>query len=181
MVDELVDICDENNNLISKKMKSVAHEFGFWHRAATIWIYNQKGEILLQLRAKDKELAPNLWDISVAGHIGSGEEPLDAAIREVREEIGLEITKKDLKFSRIRKYSMNHGKILNREFYYIYFLKFDGNPDDLVLQKEEVQKVRFFSTKELETELEKHPEMFVPHGAFWQETIEDIKRIHKKE
>ena len=57
MADELIDICDENNNLIDiQKMKSEAHKDGLWHRASHIWIYNSNGEILLQLRAKEKPL-----------------------------------------------------------------------------------------------------------------------------
>lgn len=180
MADELVDICDESNNIIGKGMKSVAHRDGLWHRAATIWIYNSKGEILLQLRAKNKELAPNLWDISVAGHIGIGEDPLTAAIREVGEEIGLKIEKRDLQFSRIRKYSMNYKHIKNREFYYIYFLKYDKDPKELILQEEEVQEVKFFNPDKLEKELKEHPEKFVPHGTFWQETIKEINNMCEK-
>ncbi len=55
MVDELIDICDENNNLLKiQKMKSEAHRDGLWHRTSHVWIYNSNGEILLQLRAKTK-------------------------------------------------------------------------------------------------------------------------------
>lgn len=68
MGDELVDICDENNNLHGiRKTTSEAHRAGLWHRASHVWIYNSKGEILLQLRAKEKLLYPDMWDISAAG------------------------------------------------------------------------------------------------------------------
>ena len=92
MADELIDICDENNNLINvQKTKSEAHKNGLWHRASHIWIYNSNGEILLQLRAKEKPLYPDMWDISAAGHISAGEDPITSGLREVKEEIGLEI------------------------------------------------------------------------------------------
>jgi isopentenyldiphosphate isomerase len=55
MSDELIDIVDENNQPTGeRKMKSLAHQDGSWHCSAHVWIYNSKGEILLQLRSKDK-------------------------------------------------------------------------------------------------------------------------------
>lgn len=72
MADELIDIFDENNNPRGiQKLKSEAHKEGIWHRAVHIWIYNLKGEILLQLRSKNKELYPDRWDVSAAGHGGA--------------------------------------------------------------------------------------------------------------
>jgi len=52
----------------------------------------------LQLRAKNKKLFPNKWDVSVGGHISAGEEPLTTAVRETKEELGLEISREDLVF-----------------------------------------------------------------------------------
>ena len=77
-------------------MKSEAHTDGLWHRAAHIWIYNSKGEILLQLRAKDKQFWPDRWEISAAGHVGAGEKPEDAAVRELSEELGISAKAEDL-------------------------------------------------------------------------------------
>jgi len=82
MADELIDIYDENDKTLNlKKMKSEAHKNGLWHRAASVCIYNSHGEFLLQLRAKDKDLFPNMWDVSAAWHISAGEDPTIAAIR----------------------------------------------------------------------------------------------------
>ena len=82
MADELIDICDESNNLTKiQKMKSYAHKAGLWHRTAHIWIYNSKGNILLQLRAKEKLLYPDMWDISAAGHVSAGEDPTTSGLR----------------------------------------------------------------------------------------------------
>ena len=71
MSDELIDICDEDNNIIGQEFKEVAHDVGSWHRTVHIWFYNAQSEVLLQLRAPNKKLHPNTWDTSVAGHIGS--------------------------------------------------------------------------------------------------------------
>ena len=143
MADELIDIYDESNNLTGvRKMKSEAHKEGLWHRNTHIWIYNPKGEILLQLRAKDKDLYPDMWDISAAGHVAAGEDPLTAGVREIEEEIGLNVKKEDLQFFKIRKVMVVYKKIKNNEFNYIYLLKFDGDAKRLRLQDEEVQEIR---------------------------------------
>jgi isopentenyl-diphosphate delta-isomerase len=81
MVDEMIKIYDENNNYINKNlMKSVAHRDGLWHRTSHICIYNSEGKILLQKRASCKELLPDMWDISVAGHVGYDDCELSAAV-----------------------------------------------------------------------------------------------------
>ncbi len=111
MADELIDICDENNNLLGiRKMKSEAHWEGLWHRAAHTWIYNSRKEVLLQLRAKNKELYPAVWDYAAAGHISAGEEPLDASVRETQEEIGLSAKKEIWNFSRYLSEKRFFGK-----------------------------------------------------------------------
>ncbi|MCK5107656.1 MAG: NUDIX hydrolase, partial [Nanoarchaeota archaeon] len=66
-MDELIDIVNEDNVIIGQAMKSEAHAKGLWHRLAVIWIYNSKGQILLQLRTKDRDLYPDVWDVSVGG------------------------------------------------------------------------------------------------------------------
>jgi isopentenyl-diphosphate Delta-isomerase len=177
MADELIDICDENNKLTGhQELKSKAHKTGLWHRGAHIWIYNSKKEILIQLRAKEKSLYPNMWDISVAGHVSAGEKPIKSAIREIKEEIGLTINQSNLKFFKKIKHKTIFKKIKNNEFYYVYFLKIDKKINELKLQKEEVQKVKFISPKELEKELKNNPKKFAHHGSYWKEIINQIKK-----
>ena len=171
MADELIDIFDGNNKPTGiRKMKSEAHRDGLYHRAAHVWIYNSKGEVLLQLRAKDKETDPNRWDISAAGHVGAGEDPVEAAIRETKEELGLSIKKEDLEFIMIRNLSLNYSStITNREFQYAYLLRFDGDIGTLKAQEEEVQEIKFVSIssvlKDLKTEPEKY--RYVSHNEYW--------------
>ena len=157
-------------------MKSLAHKNGSWHRVSHIWIYNSKGEMLIQHRNHDKEIHPNLWDIGAAGHIPAGETPLEGAIRETEEEIGLEITKKDLEFIQIKSSISNlKDKIKNNEFAYIYLLKFEGKITDLKIQQEELQDLKFIKVKTLKTELKTKPQIYVPHLEYWNEMIEIIE------
>src|SRR4030042_1576211 len=170
MGDELIDICDESNNLINvQKMKSEAHEKGLWHRATHIWVYNSKGEILLQLRAKGKLLFPDVWDVSVGGHVSAGEDPITSGLREIEEEIGLKAKKEDLEFFQIRKIKAVYKNIKNNEFSYIYFLKFDGDTKKLKVQDEEIQEIKFIPIKKIEEELKTNSKKYLPHGDYWLE------------
>ena len=175
--DELMDICDENNNLTGvSKLKSDVYRKGLWHRSSHIWIYNSKGELLIQLRAKNKRLYPDMWDVSAAGGIHAGEDPLTAGLRETQEELGLNVKKDDMKFFRVVKHSNVFRDIKNNEFSYVYFIKFDGDINKLKLQDEEVQKIKFLSVNDIEKELENHPEKYVPHGDYWYDVINEVKR-----
>jgi isopentenyldiphosphate isomerase len=177
MADEMIDIYDEDNNPTGEqKKKSEAHRDGLWHRAAHIWIHNSKGEILLQLRSKDKVIYPDVWDVVVAGHVGAGEDVVDCGIREAQEEVGLKIEKKDLDFGMIWKYESKFKELENNEFFYVYFVKFDGDIEQLKLQEEEVQKIKFFSVGDLEEELKNIPEKFAPHGDYWVQVLNEIKK-----
>ncbi len=177
MADELIDIFDEENNFTGvRKMKSEAHKDGLWHRVIHAWIYNSKGEVLIQLRAKDKLLYSNLWDISAAGHIGAGEEPAVSCAREIEEELGLKINVEDLKFYGIKEINIINSAINNNEFGYIYFLKFDGDVKQLKLQKEEVQETKFILIDELEEELNLNPESFCPYEEHWFEMLSELRK-----
>jgi isopentenyl-diphosphate Delta-isomerase len=176
-MEEFIDICDENNKLTGEKVtKKQAHKQGLWHRATHVWIYNSKGEILIQLRAKENKLYPNYWDISVAGHVSSNEDPITTAVRETKEEIGLNIKEKDLEFLEIRKASGFFKEIKNNEFNYVYLIKFDVDINNLDLQKEEVKELKFMNIDELKNEIKKDNSNFVPHGNYWDEIILEVKK-----
>ena len=175
-MDELIDIYNENNEPLNiKKMRSEAHRTGLWHRSSHIWIFNDKSEILLQLRSKDKSIFPNRWDVSSAGHIGAGEKPKESAIRELEEEIGIAADYKDLEFYRIAKQNSYYNGFLDNEFHYVYFFKFNDDIDNLKLQKEEVEAIRFCHTEALENEIMLNSKEFVPHGEYWLDIIREVK------
>lgn len=88
---EYIDIFDYNNNPTGEiKEKTQAHEDGNFHRTAYVWIMNDKKELLLQKRSATKKSHPNFWDISGVGHIRAGETVIEGAIRELKEELGVE-------------------------------------------------------------------------------------------
>jgi isopentenyldiphosphate isomerase len=177
MTDEVIDICEENNNLTeTKKLTGEAHRDGLWHRSAHIWMYNHQNELLLQLRSPKKFLYPNVWDISVAGHVNTGETPEEAAVREIHEEIGLEVAPEELTFVKILKHQSVYKDIKNNEFYYIYLLQLDKNITELKIQTEELKTIKLITLSELERDIKAQPEKYVPHGDYWFEMIDQIRQ-----
>lgn len=175
MADELVDIFDENNKPLNIQiMKSEAHAKGLWHRSIHIWIYNSNREVMLQLRAKDKDLFPDRWDVSVAGHVAAGEEIISSAIREIKEEIGLDVNPEDLMLYKHKKFQIVSGRIINKEYIYIYLLKYNGEISSLKIQEEEVQKVGLFSAEYVKKDYNTHPEKYTPGKEYWLEIMDCI-------
>lgn len=81
-MEEMIDVLDENGIKTGEVLsRSEIHKRGLWHRLIVVAVINEKNEILMQQRSKNKEKNPNMWDISAAGHIGAGQTALSAAAR----------------------------------------------------------------------------------------------------
>lgn len=146
-MDELIDILDSEGNFTGKScMKSEAHKNGFFHATVHIWLYTKDEQILLQKRAPTKKVLPNLWDISVAGHVGSGEEIMSAALREVREEIGLFLNQDDLTKIGTRKNQLKHPNgIQDNEIHHVFIAELKVALEELKIQQEELTRLDLFS------------------------------------
>ena len=141
MADELIDIFDEDMNFLGTAMKSQAHREGLWHKTFHCWLV-QKSEngrtlLWLQQRNPNKDIFPNKFDISAAGHIRAGEEVKDG-YREVKEELGLNLNKDDIIKLFTSKEIYDTGSIHNHEFQMVYVAMVSGSPYKAVLQPEEV-------------------------------------------
>ena len=91
------------------------HKRGLWHRAIVVAIINEKNEVLLQQRSFNKEKNAGMWDISVAGHISTGQDSLSAAAREINEEVTDE--KSSFSFYHSSNF-VNRYVYFNRLFFY---------------------------------------------------------------
>lgn len=147
---EYINIFDENNNPIGeKKEKQQAHEDGNFHRTAHVWIINDKNELLLQKRSSTKKTHPNCWDISGAGHIRAGESVINGAIRELKEELGIELNKNDITFIGSVISTNKKGDIINNYFNEYYIANKEINTSELQLQEEEVSEIKWIDKDEI--------------------------------
>lgn len=142
---ELLDVVDDNNNLIGlSEDRKIVHEKNLWHRHVSCWIMNSKGKILLQKRSSNKTRNPNKWS-KTGGHVATGESVQNALLREIREELGVKIDKKDIELLGIFK----SEDINNRYFGYDFFINFDCPINKYTLQKEEVSKVKYVTIEKM--------------------------------
>jgi isopentenyldiphosphate isomerase len=89
---ELLDVVDVDDRVIGVKTRGEIHSQGLMHRAVHILVFNTSGELFIQKRSMSKDNNPGLWDSSAAGHVDSGENYYDCAIRELGEELGIRVT-----------------------------------------------------------------------------------------
>lgn len=156
MNQELIDVLDENGVKTGEILpRKEIHKKGAWHRAIVVAIINENNEILLQQRADNKEKNAGMWDISVAGHISTGQDAVSAASREVNEEVGISLGfKVDIKDFRYifsyrsqQKYSKD---FIENQFYDFFILRREGiKLQDIKMQKEEVKATKFVNANEL--------------------------------
>ncbi len=143
MDEEYFDVLDENGNKTGEtESRNEVHRDGDWHRTIHVWIFNQDGEILLQRRCATKDSNPNKLDISCAGHLMAGDDSITAAIRELKEELGLDAKPEDLHFVRtIKRSSRPVPTFLNNEFADVYVMRTDKKIEELTFQKEEISEI----------------------------------------
>jgi len=180
MSDEVIDLLNENGSFTGKTvLKSFAHKNNLWHKSIHVWIFNKDKGILLQKRAKTKKLFPNLWDVSVAGHVQSGEDVNSVALREAKEELGINLNKKILKKIFQQKQSSNCGGGVFENIFCDVFTYQLSHVPLFVLQKEEVDSVKFVPINILEKDLfdEKKRVEFIPGvEEYWLKVIDEIKK-----
>lgn len=147
---EYFDVLNEYGEFTGKvATREECHEKGLWHRAVYAFIFNENGEVLLQKRSKTKKLWPNLWDITAGGHVLTGEFGMQALIREVEEELGIDINEEEIKYLVGSTSSNTKGKIINNHFNECYIVTKDIDISKLKLQEEEVSDIKWFSKQEI--------------------------------
>ncbi len=170
-MEEYIDILNENGELTGKTAtKKEVHERGLWYQAVHIWIVNSNGELLIQLRGKNKKAKPNMWDISVAGHVSAGETPFQSALREIKEELGIDIQEEKLSsFGKvIQQAVLNNGTYRINQFNTLYIIEKDIPLSEMKMQESEVQDLRYVPWRELQRWVENGGEnsageKLVPH------------------
>src|SRR5438105_4875565 len=88
---EIFDVVNERDEVVGRQPRSEVHRLGLMHRDVHVLVFNSRGGVFLQKRSLRKDRQPGLWDSSASGHVESGEDYDLCAVREVREEIGLQL------------------------------------------------------------------------------------------
>ncbi|MCL2860544.1 MAG: NUDIX domain-containing protein [Oscillospiraceae bacterium] len=174
---EYLDVVDEENNLTGKtEERDIIHAKGLWHREISVWIMNQNKELLIQKRAATKKQGANNWS-TCAGHVDIGEDPQKTAIREIKEELGIEVKETELEYLFTEKISVVLSNSYNNIFSYKYLLKTTALIEDYKINLEELSEVRYISFDEVEQLMKDKPKNYpFASKAYMPEMLELLKK-----
>jgi len=157
--EQLIHVVDDDSRILGPIARGLCHgNPALIHRAVHVLVLNKAGRLLLQKRSKWVDSHPGKWDTSVGGHVGFGQSYLEAALREIEEEIGIPAGNIE------PLYSLRFRNAQESENICTYLLKHDGpfqpHPD-------EVEELRFWSRVEIESALKQ--------GVFTQNFEEEFE------
>lgn len=157
MIDEneYVILVDENDKELGLMGKMEAHEKGMLHRAFSVFVFNQKGEVMLQQRAFEKYHSGGLWTNTCCSHPRKGETVLEAAHRRVEEEMGFDC-ELEKQFHFIYNRKLDQG-LTEHELDHVVFGTFDGIPN---LNPEEVADYKWVNMLELKADISISPDQY---------------------
>ncbi len=145
---EFVDIVNEHDEIIGKASRHEAHEKNLLHRGVVVCVFNSNGELFVQLRSKNKDMFPDCYEASLSGHVLAGELPSHAAVRELREELGINTTPS--KLEEVLKFGIHESG----ERMWVTLFAFKDFRGDIKLDKDEVVKGEFWQMSKVNKELE---------------------------
>ncbi len=147
-MDELLPVVDKTGKVIGKEYRSVLHKSpDLIHPVVHAWIFNKKGQVLLQQRSLQKDTSPGYWDMSCGGHIKYKDTPIKTLERELQEELGIMSYKYIYRL--IEKYVFSSQK--QSELIYLYYvvIKDEMPASQFTLQKSEVEQVQWMNYEEI--------------------------------
>lgn len=121
MSEEIFDVVNERDEVIGQAPRPEVHRLGLKHRAVHVLIFNARGEVFLQKRSMSKDTFPGAWDSSASGHLDRGEDYDTCAVREVREELGVQLSAVPA-----RQFKVDACTETGQEFVWIYRCVHEG-------------------------------------------------------
>ncbi len=154
MNEEWFDVVDDADQVVGAAPRREVHAKGWRHRAVHVLVRDGRGRYLLQRRSALKDLHPNVWDSSASGHVDRGEDYDACAVRELREEVGIETAVAPVRVARILACAQT-----GNEFVWVYTTNHDG---PVVPEPTEISEVGWFAPAEIDRWLRERPGDFAP-------------------
>ena len=154
-MEEYVILVDENDNKIGLMPKLMAHEKALLHRAFSVFILNDKGELMLQQRALDKYHSPGLWTNTCCSHQREGETNIEAGQRRLQEEMGF-VTELSETTSFIYKAPFDNG-LTEHELDHVMVGHYNDAPK---INPEEVVSWKWMDLEDVKVDIAMHPELY---------------------
>jgi len=147
-MDELFDIVTEDDIVTHQALRSAAHAQGLWHRGIHVFLFTADGKLLIQKRSAARAQYPSVWDCSVSEHVKAGEGYHAAAVRGLKEEMGVE----GIEVQTLVKFKMNYGPHDNE-----ISVLFRGTVDPACVRFDprEIAQVDYYSVDELMEKIER--------------------------
>ena len=167
MAEEYFDVVNERDEPVGRATRREVHARKLWHRAVHILVFDAAGRIFLQKRSMKKDISPGLWDSSCAGHVDAGEDYDTAAVRELGEELGLQLAETPERWLRLESRPETGW-----EFCWVYRLTHEG---PFTLHPEEIETGEWLTMDEVRRRLANQPEQYC--SAFrliW--SLTDVRR-----
>ena len=148
---EYLDILDENGNRTGKRdARENIHKLGLLHAEVAAFIYTETGRILLQKRKSNKATYAGVWSIT-GGHVLAGENNEEAIVREIKEELNLDIENGRVTYVTTYKSKKIKDDIINNKFFSIYIVQINKEEiKKIKIQNEELEEIKLFSMAEIE-------------------------------
>ncbi|HZW77509.1 MAG TPA: isopentenyl-diphosphate Delta-isomerase [Flavobacteriaceae bacterium] len=172
MKEELVILVNENDEKIGLMPKMEAHEKALLHRAFSVFIFNDKNELMLQQRAMDKYHTPGLWANTCCSHQRDGETSIEAGKRRLMEEMGF-TTELEERTSFIYKAPFDNG-LTEHELDHILVGTYNGEPQ---LNPKEVADYKWMTPEAVKDDIMKNPENYTPWFRIIFEKFYDYIKI----
>ncbi|MEM4263604.1 MAG: NUDIX domain-containing protein [Candidatus Woesearchaeota archaeon] len=170
MKKEVLDVVTPKDEVIGSASREECHKEDLRHRGVHIFLFDYEGKVLLQKRSKNKDAFPEYYEASLSEHVKKGEEYTDAAIRELKEELGIKAKKEDLR--ELLKFKMLFGK--EHEIITHFTIKYNG---EIKPNKREIETCGFITWEELGRMINAMPHKFHPATIIAWQKHEIVKKI----
>lgn len=152
MAEEIFDVVNDKDEVIDQRPRSEVHAKDLLHRAVHVLVFHTDGRLFLQKRSMLKDCFPGTWDSSASGHLDTGEDYDECAIREVEEELGW---RANCPLEKLFKLAAT--KETGWEFVWIYRAQYDG---PFQLHPDEIECGDWFTREQIQEWIQHKPEEF---------------------